>query len=781
MKINVWRRRSGAASSKKKETRPPRAGQMLRNSVRAAGLSTAGMVALAGMAMGASASPADLFDLQTSSADSQGPDRPNVTTPGTPTEADPNDAAYFGTFPDTVSRGQELPNGDTEYLADPAAQNLNTPDAGGWSGYQEYSPNCFVRGATCVNWNFGHETDGGPTGDGDGFLRVNGTSLGVAPCTPNNGVGRLISPKFTYSTPNAQNWTISFDNRQTAVLFGEGHSTYNVQILDEDGRVVTTAHGPKATAPLNKWEHVETSFDGSKLVYGKVYRISIMVDVVHAETALSWGNLDFDNIKMTASPAEGDAPVTACTAGKDAAVSGIESLFAGRRDDLCPITNKLGRQAEPMLDAASEAMSTGPMSELLDRGSGAFAIVDLETGQFFGYMFGKESIPSSDPRNLLVYLRDGTAGEAGNFAILFAMDTVQSPMKMMSDPGAVIDGQMDNLNQLMADPGRLIRLPLDWQGNNLRFVLTTILEPMTSERTKPDTQLGGKVWSDANDNGKLDPGEPGVPGVDVDLTDANGRDYGSTTTGPDGRYLFTDLDPTSDPVSYFIQFDKASLPDGAAFTRQNAPGTVHANTSTPDPETGQTQRVTLHRTDQDLQWHAGVVGARISGPQPAQSVVASEDGDGFDLGNAVEIDGEPVNPDEPVVLDPNGGEVELAIQVSNNTAESISNVRSYSPAGAMDCDVKTLAVGESTTCTLTFQPKAGEQHVMTDSFGNTESGERVKVWVTLHYIGQALAGSGDAADAGSLGGGLPTPDGLPDGLSVAEVPALPALRGVPGR
>ncbi|HOV47861.1 MAG TPA: SdrD B-like domain-containing protein [Anaerolineae bacterium] len=55
--------------------------------------------------------------------------------------------------------------------------------------------------------------------------------------------------------------------------------------------------------------------------------------------------------------------------------------------------------------------------------------------------------------------------------------------------------------------------------------------------------IGDFVWSDHNQNGIQDPGEPGVAGVSVALKDSGGNTVATTTTGPDGRYLFTDVAP----------------------------------------------------------------------------------------------------------------------------------------------------------------------------------------------------------------------------------------------
>jgi len=52
--------------------------------------------------------------------------------------------------------------------------------------------------------------------------------------------------------------------------------------------------------------------------------------------------------------------------------------------------------------------------------------------------------------------------------------------------------------------------------------------------------IGGTVWNDLNDNGILNPGEPGIPGVTVNLLDpTTGNIIATTTTDTNGNYTFT--------------------------------------------------------------------------------------------------------------------------------------------------------------------------------------------------------------------------------------------------
>ena len=56
----------------------------------------------------------------------------------------------------------------------------------------------------------------------------------------------------------------------------------------------------------------------------------------------------------------------------------------------------------------------------------------------------------------------------------------------------------------------------------------------------PATTVGDTVWGDKNKDGRQDPGEPGIPGVEVTLKDAAGNTVGTQTTDSNGHYQFFD-------------------------------------------------------------------------------------------------------------------------------------------------------------------------------------------------------------------------------------------------
>lgn len=107
-------------------------------------------------------------------------------------------------------------------------------------------------------------------------------------------------------------------------------------------------------------------------------------------------------------------------------------------------------------------------------------------------------------------------------------------------------------------------------------------------------QIGDFVWYDYNGDGQQGPltgpnAEPGVPGVQVQLYNASTSALvGTTATGSDGKYLFSNLSSGT----YYVQF--GSTP-GTVFTTQNAPG-VPADLNSDAGPNGRTGVITIDVT-----------------------------------------------------------------------------------------------------------------------------------------------------------------------------------------
>ncbi|MEM1215518.1 MAG: SdrD B-like domain-containing protein, partial [Bacteroidota bacterium] len=115
------------------------------------------------------------------------------------------------------------------------------------------------------------------------------------------------------------------------------------------------------------------------------------------------------------------------------------------------------------------------------------------------------------------------------------------------------------------------------------------------------TELGNYVWFDVDEDGQQDAGEPVIPGVVVNLIDANtGTVIATTATDAAGNYLFNNL-PAG---NYAVEF--VPLP-GFVFTNNDAttPGTNDANDSDADPTTGITPPLFLPLNEQNYDFDAG--------------------------------------------------------------------------------------------------------------------------------------------------------------------------------
>ena len=77
---------------------------------------------------------------------------------------------------------------------------------------------------------------------------------------------------------------------------------------------------------------------------------------------------------------------------------------------------------------------------------------------------------------------------------------------------------------------------------------------------KPAVSTEGKIWRDDDGDGQVDPGEPGIPGVLLELTgpdgkpvtDVYGNPVGPVRTGADGSYEFLNLPPLGPGETYTV-------------------------------------------------------------------------------------------------------------------------------------------------------------------------------------------------------------------------------------
>ncbi len=170
--------------------------------------------------------------------------------------------------------------------------------------------------------------------------------------------------------------------------------------------------------------------------------------------------------------------------------------------------------------------------------------------------------------------------------------------------------------------------------------------------------LGDFVFEDTNGNGQQDLDEPGVPNATVNLKDASGNVIGTTTTGTNGEYSFTDLVPGT----YSVQF---VLPSGFEFFTTANVGDDESDSDADPAMNGMTATTTLAEGESDITLDAGVFNPASLG----DFVFLDENGNGQQddmepgipgvtvtltdaMGNPVtDVNGDPVG---PVVTGPNG-------------------------------------------------------------------------------------------------------------------------------
>ena len=94
--------------------------------------------------------------------------------------------------------------------------------------------------------------------------------------------------------------------------------------------------------------------------------------------------------------------------------------------------------------------------------------------------------------------------------------------------------------------------------------------------------LGDRVWLDLNNDGVQDAGEPGIPGVTVNLYDSTGTTLlATTTTLFDGNYLFPNLPTSAGGITYVVRVDTTTLPGSLAQTFDaDGLGTPNQSTTT---------------------------------------------------------------------------------------------------------------------------------------------------------------------------------------------------------
>lgn len=120
--------------------------------------------------------------------------------------------------------------------------------------------------------------------------------------------------------------------------------------------------------------------------------------------------------------------------------------------------------------------------------------------------------------------------------------------------------------------------------------------------------LSGRAWSDTNQDGIQDAGEPAVAGVTINLLDGTGTVLATRTTDGSGVYLFDSLGAGEYAVQFIPPGDESFSPQGV--------GSNDAADSDVIPATGVTPVITLGATDSIPHFDAGLIAPTGEEPSP---------------------------------------------------------------------------------------------------------------------------------------------------------------------
>jgi hypothetical protein len=153
-----------------------------------------------------------------------------------------------------------------------------------------------------------------------------------------------------------------------------------------------------------------------------------------------------------------------------------------------------------------------------------------------------------------------------------------------------------------------------------------------------NVSLGDLVWNDKDADGIQDAGEPGIPGVSVELCSPTNEVVSTTTTDIHGYYSFSDFTAGN----YSLKF---ILPQGYVFSPEHQ-GTDATRDSDVDPLTGRTEVAYFDPAKVDMSWDAGMYMVENGKPKqysvpnhpPTADGTAGEPYKGF-VGDAIVFNG----------------------------------------------------------------------------------------------------------------------------------------------
>jgi DNA-directed RNA polymerase II subunit RPB1 len=162
---------------------------------------------------------------------------------------------------------------------------------------------------------------------------------------------------------------------------------------------------------------------------------------------------------------------------------------------------------------------------------------------------------------------------AGTYQVRFTLTDEQAARYAFTkaDAGSDDAADSDAVAQTGGRAGLTRQFVLD--GTNQALTTSYDRQVQASEGIDPtwdagvvlkSVSVGDYVWVDTNRDGRQDPGEPGIPGVVLELvgpdggpvTDVYGKPVGPVTTGPNGEYTFENLPALTGEQTYTVRIDR---------------------------------------------------------------------------------------------------------------------------------------------------------------------------------------------------------------------------------
>ncbi|MBL7746577.1 MAG: T9SS type A sorting domain-containing protein [Chitinophagaceae bacterium] len=238
-------------------------------------------------------------------------------------------------------------------------------------------------------------------------------------------------------------------------------------------------------------------------------------------------------------------------------------IFDGTEPGIAGVTVTLYRPGFGLDGIAGNSDDALPVASMITDQNGQYLFSNLEPGT---YEVEFSTVPGS-----LFFTQRNTPGDNGNNTNSDAVPVSGNPSVARTTGITLIAGETD----LTVDAGLF----------------------------RPRAVIGNFVWSDQNNNGVQDAGEPGIGGVVITLLDGGGNPVSVVITDANGFYLF----PNVAPGSYSLSF--TNLPAGVTFTTPNQTGSGGNDTNDSDVIGTSITGIVVTTTTTNLSFDAGVIGA----------------------------------------------------------------------------------------------------------------------------------------------------------------------------